>query len=77
MVKEFGVFEAKTHFSALLELVAGGQGVFITKHGKRIAELRSVEKPRKKAIFGCAKAEGFHMAEDFDAPLDCFKEYSP
>lgn len=77
MVKEVGIFEAKTRFSALLELVAAGKGVFITKHGKRVAELRAVGKPGKKAKFGCAKGAGFRMAPDFDAPLDGFKEYSP
>jgi hypothetical protein len=27
-----------------------------------------------KPVFGCAKGQ-FLMADDFDAPLDCFKEY--
>ena len=34
-----GAFKAKTHFSALLERVAGGEEVVITKHGKPIARL--------------------------------------
>lgn len=34
-----GAFEAKTHFSALLERVAGGEEVLITKHGKPIARI--------------------------------------
>jgi prevent-host-death family protein len=34
-----GTFEAKTHFSALLEKVAAGEEVTITKHGKPIARL--------------------------------------
>jgi len=34
-----GAFEAKTHLSALLEKVAGGEEVTITKHGKPIARL--------------------------------------
>lgn len=77
MTKDVGIFEAKTRFSALIEMLADGHSIFITKHGKRVAELRAVETPRKKARFGCAKGKGFHMAADFDAPLDCFKEYSP
>lgn len=72
MLREVGVFEAKSQLSALSELVAGGHGIFITKHGKRIAELRPVEAPRKKAKFGCAQGRGFQMAPNFDAPLDCF-----
>ena len=34
-----GAFKAKTHFSTLLERVAGGEEVVITKHGKPIARL--------------------------------------
>ena len=77
MVREMGVFEAKTHFSSLLTEVAEGNTFVITKHGKRVAELRPVQPTRKKAKFGCAKGRGFYMAPDFDAPLECFKEYQP
>lgn len=34
-----GAFEAKTHFSTLLERVARGEEVLITRHGKPIARL--------------------------------------
>ena len=34
-----GAFEAKTHLSALLERVGGGEVVLITRHGKPIARL--------------------------------------
>ena len=34
-----GAFEAKTHFSALLERVARGEEVLITKHGKPVARM--------------------------------------
>ncbi len=34
-----GAFEAKTHLSSLLERVARGEDVLITKHGKAIARL--------------------------------------
>jgi prevent-host-death family protein len=72
---EVGAFEAKTHLSKLLDAVENGDRVFITRHGKRIAELCPVKK-NKKARFGCAKGPGFYIAPDFDAPLDDFKEYS-
>jgi prevent-host-death family protein len=38
---EVGAFEAKNRLSALLDLAAGGQQIWITKHGKRIALLSS------------------------------------
>lgn len=34
-----GAFEAKTHLSALLDQVAAGENVLITKHGKAVARL--------------------------------------
>jgi len=33
-----------------------------------------IDEQELKPIFGCAKGQ-FQMASDFDAPLDCFKEY--
>ncbi|MFZ0219309.1 MAG: type II toxin-antitoxin system prevent-host-death family antitoxin [Candidatus Aquirickettsiella sp.] len=34
-----GSFEAKTHFSALLEKVEKGEQIIITKHGRVVAKL--------------------------------------
>jgi prevent-host-death family protein len=34
-----GAFEAKTHLSALLDKVAAGEEVIITRHGKPVARL--------------------------------------
>jgi prevent-host-death family protein len=47
-----GSFEAKTHFSALLERVERGEQIAITKHGRLVAKLvpatgRDREKRRK------------------------------
>jgi prevent-host-death family protein len=76
MIKEVGAFEAKTHLSRLLDQVAGGETIFITKHGKRVAELRPpVPNKHTKAKRGCAKGAGFYMAPDFDEPLKEFKDY--
>lgn len=38
-MKTIGAFEAKTHFSALLEEIERGQEVTITKHGRPVARL--------------------------------------
>lgn len=76
MIKEVGTFEAKTHLSRLLDEVAGGETIYITKHGKRVAELRPPKlRKHTKAKRGCAKGPGFYMAPDFDEPLKEFKEY--
>lgn len=36
---EIGAFEAKTHFSKLLERVEKGEEIVITRRGKRVARL--------------------------------------
>jgi prevent-host-death family protein len=47
-MESVGLFEAKTHLSALLERVAHGEEITITKHGNPIARLVPVEARRKK-----------------------------
>ena len=42
-MESVGAYDAKTHFSELLERVAGGQEVTITKHGVAVARLVPVD----------------------------------
>jgi prevent-host-death family protein len=42
-----GAFEAKTHLSSLLERVAAGEDVLITKHGRPIARLVAAQDARR------------------------------
>jgi len=54
-----GAFEAKTHLSALLDRVAAGEEVVITKHGKPVARLvgaQTVDHARVDAAFEQLKA---------------------
>ena len=73
-IEEIGAFEAKTHLSAILEKVANGASFYITKRGKRIAELKPVQEKPKRTILGLWK-DRMWIADDFDAPLEEFKEY--
>jgi prevent-host-death family protein len=41
---EVGAYEAKTHLPALLERVARGERITITKHGRPIARLVPIER---------------------------------
>jgi prevent-host-death family protein len=53
-----GAFEAKTNLSALLDRVAGGEEVVITKHGKPVARLVSAvhsDRTRVNAAFARLK----------------------
>lgn len=42
-MNEMGAYEAKTHFSALLQRVKRGERFYITHHGVRLAALTPVE----------------------------------
>jgi prevent-host-death family protein len=76
VIKKIDAFQAKAHLSRLLDEVAGGETIYINKHGKRVAELRPPgPQQHTKAKFGCAKGPGFYMAPEFDEPLKEFKEY--
>jgi prevent-host-death family protein len=49
-----GAFEAKTHLSTLLNRVAAGEEVVITKHGKPVAQLvgaRHIDRTRVNEAF--------------------------
>jgi prevent-host-death family protein len=39
--------DAKTHLSALVDQAARGETVRITRHGKPVAQLTTIEQPRK------------------------------
>mgnify|MGYP001591332480 CR=1 FL=1 len=75
MSNAVGIFEAKTHLSALVDQVRQGRRFIITKHGEPVAELGPVSQPERQAKRGSAKSRGFHMSADFDAPLEDFADY--
>ena len=57
-MSEVGAYEAKTHLPALLERVANGEQITITKHGKPIARLvpvGEVDLERRRAAVDALK----------------------
>lgn len=78
-MREVGAFEAKTHLSALLEAVAAGEEITITRRGKPVARLvpvDAVDAPRRKAAIAriaalrkelAASADGFTRDEILSA----------
>jgi prevent-host-death family protein len=74
-MKQVGVFEAKTHLSALLDEVEKGGEVTITRHGKPVAKLVQIEaevaaedmEERRAAIARLrarAQARGLNLSQD-------------
>lgn len=46
-MESIGAYEAKTHLSRLLQLVARGEKVIITKHGTPVATLQPLDSARQ------------------------------
>jgi prevent-host-death family protein len=66
--------EAKSSLSRLVKRAAAGEDIVIANHGKPVARLTRLAELRKKKVWGSYKGK-IHMTEDFDAPLDGFKDY--
>lgn len=62
-----GVHEAKTHLSQLLERVAAGEEVGISRRGQLVAKLVPAHSGPSR-VFGIDRGR-FTVPEDFDAPL--------
>jgi prevent-host-death family protein len=67
MTKSVGVHEAKTHLSRLLEDVAAGEEVVITRRGEAIASLVPARQLSARRL-GIDRGR-FVVPDDFDGPL--------
>ena len=65
---EVNIHEAKTHLSRLLQKVAEGEEVVISRAGVPIAKLVAIVNDNTKRPLGIARGE-IWMADDFDAPM--------
>lgn len=67
MTKSVGVHEAKTHLSRLLERVAAGEEITITRRGEAVARLLPAERGPSRKL-GMDRGR-YTVPDDFDAPL--------
>jgi prevent-host-death family protein len=70
MSNQVGAYEAKTHLPALLERVARGEQITITKHGKPIARLVPIQRtdPDRRAE-AIEKLKKFAEGRTLDVPI--------
>lgn len=74
-MRQVNVAEAKTHLSELIQAAEAGEDVVIARNGKPVVKLVLVEPPPRRV--GFARDLGpIWIADDFDAPLDEFAEYT-
>lgn len=68
-MKRVSIAEAKAQLSGLLEDVADGEAVIITRHNVPVAEIRPLpQRASRPRPFGLARGT-FVVPDDFDAPL--------
>jgi len=74
-MKRVSLYDAKTHLSNLLDEAEAGKQIVITRRGNPIAKLVGLTATAKRRTLGSAKGQVI-MADDFDAPMNEFAEYS-
>ncbi len=67
MTKSVGVHEAKTQLSRLLQQVAGGEEITITRRGEAVARLVPARAAETRRL-GIDRGR-YVVPDDFDAPL--------
>ena len=72
---QVNIHEAKTQLSKLIQEAIDGQEVIIAKGNKPVVRLEVLPEARKTRRIGGAKNLIIKMNDDFDEPLDDFKEY--
>jgi len=79
LTQQIGAFEAKTHFSQILEQVENGNNFIITKRGKPVAKISPIEQDkqmtRKEAVIALREMRKLYRGKpgDFDI-LEAIKE---
>lgn len=75
MIQQVSFEEAKINLWGLIEAAIKGDQVFIAKDSRSGVQLVPRELPKFERQFGSARGL-IKMADDFDAPLDDFREYT-
>lgn len=68
MREAVGLYEAKTHLSALVDRAAAGEQIVIMKSGRPMARLVPMEDAKALRVSGQGRGL-WSVAPDFDAPL--------
>ena len=72
---QVNIHEAKTQLSKLIQAALNGRQVIIAKGNKPVVRLEVLPEALSSRKIGNAKGLILSMADDFDEPLDDFKEY--
>ncbi|MEI6810326.1 MAG: type II toxin-antitoxin system Phd/YefM family antitoxin [bacterium] len=70
------IHQAKTHFSRLIDRALAGEEVVVMRGREPVIMLKPIHTPKTQRRLGGLNGLLVHMADDFDAPLPDFREYS-
>lgn len=74
IMTQVNIHDAKTNLSKLIDKVLKGEDVVIAKSNKPIVKLVMIDELKNKRKLGSAKGQVI-IADDFDEPLEDFKDY--
>ena len=72
---QVNIHEAKTQLSKLIQAAVNGKQVIIARGNKPIVRLEVLPEARSHRTIGNAKGLILSMTDDFDKPLNDFKDY--
>jgi len=72
---QVNIHEAKTQLSKLIQAALKGREVIIAKGNKPVVRLEVLPEARSERKIGNARGLILSMDDDFDEPLDDFREY--
>ena len=72
---QVNIHEAKTQLSKLIQAALNGKEVIIARGNKPVVRLEVLPEAQGVRQIGGAKGLILSMADDFDEPLDDFREY--
>ncbi len=71
------IHEAKTQLSKLIQRALEGEEIIIARGKEPLIKLVPLPEQRKARRIGGARGLVEYIAEDFNAPLEVFREYEP
>ena len=74
-ILQVNIHEAKTQLSKLIQAALNGKEVIIAKGNKPVVRLEVLPEAQGNRKIGNAKGLILSMDDDFDEPLDDFREY--
>lgn len=74
-MKTVTIHEAKTHLSRLIREALTGEEIIIARGKEPLVKITPLKYAMKEREFGCAEGVVEYIAEDFDAPLEDFREH--